>query len=276
MVESSIVERISENKDAFSKTEREIAEFLVSHLNESVIMTSQELAEKTSSSEATIIRFSKRLGYSGYQELKNSLKKMVAEKFSPSRRMELFYLKNDENNFNRFIDLQISYINEIKQKDFSQAASMISKARRIYLFTPGGATDAPYSTFMFWMTRFGLDVRSVPGSGHRIFDSLAFAGDDDLFFAFNFGKENRELIKLLAFCQEKKTPSILVTDFTVGVSADKAGHVIEVRRGPLEFFHSMSIPVLFTECLALEVAKHRGDVFMNMKKLEELRERFDV
>lgn len=57
------------------KAEKKIADWILEHPNQLLPLSIVELAEKCQCSEATIVRFSKRLGFSGYQELKISLAK---------------------------------------------------------------------------------------------------------------------------------------------------------------------------------------------------------
>ena len=52
------------------KSEKKVADWLFSHSGEILPYSITDLASKCDSSEATIVRFSKRLGCSGYQELK--------------------------------------------------------------------------------------------------------------------------------------------------------------------------------------------------------------
>lgn len=59
--------------DDMGKSEKKVADWLLSHPGEVLPYSITELASLSDSSEATIVRFSKRLGYSGYQELKLSL-----------------------------------------------------------------------------------------------------------------------------------------------------------------------------------------------------------
>ncbi len=59
--------------DEMGKSEKKVADWLLSHPGEVLPYSITELAALSESSEATIVRFSKRLGYSGYQELKLSL-----------------------------------------------------------------------------------------------------------------------------------------------------------------------------------------------------------
>ncbi len=57
------------------KSEKRIADWLFSHSGEILPYSITDLASKCESSEATIVRFSKRLGCTGYQDLKLSLAK---------------------------------------------------------------------------------------------------------------------------------------------------------------------------------------------------------
>ena len=56
--------------DDMGRSERKVADWLFSHSGEILPYSISDLASKCDSSEATIVRFSKRLGCSGYQELK--------------------------------------------------------------------------------------------------------------------------------------------------------------------------------------------------------------
>ncbi len=65
------------------KAERRVADWLLSHPGEVLPFAIRELATACDTSEATIVRFSRRLGFNGYQELKLSLaseaeKKIIA------------------------------------------------------------------------------------------------------------------------------------------------------------------------------------------------------
>lgn len=56
--------------EEFSKTEKKIADFLMQNPDGILPLYITELAERCGTSEATIVRFAKRLGFEGYQQLK--------------------------------------------------------------------------------------------------------------------------------------------------------------------------------------------------------------
>ena len=59
--------------DDMGRSEKKVADWLFSHSGEVLPYSISDLASKCDSSEATIVRFSKRLGCSGYQDLKITL-----------------------------------------------------------------------------------------------------------------------------------------------------------------------------------------------------------
>ena len=59
--------------DEMGKAEKQIADWILANPGKIISLSIVELAELCGCSEATIVRFSKRLGLSGYQELKISL-----------------------------------------------------------------------------------------------------------------------------------------------------------------------------------------------------------
>ena len=56
--------------EEFSKSEKKIADFLLSTPTQEMPLYITDLAKLCQTSEATVVRFAKRLGYDGYQQLK--------------------------------------------------------------------------------------------------------------------------------------------------------------------------------------------------------------
>ena len=59
----------------FSKSEKKIADYIMENPNAILPMFITELAERSGSSEATIVRFCRKLGFNGYQQFKLALAK---------------------------------------------------------------------------------------------------------------------------------------------------------------------------------------------------------
>ena len=61
--------------DEFTKTEKKIADFLMQNPNRILPLFITDLASECGTSEASIVRFAKRLGFEGYQQLKIAIAK---------------------------------------------------------------------------------------------------------------------------------------------------------------------------------------------------------
>ena len=65
--------KIKMQYENMGKAEKRVADWIMENRSDILPLSITELAEKSECSEATIVRFAKRLGFSGYQELKISI-----------------------------------------------------------------------------------------------------------------------------------------------------------------------------------------------------------
>ena len=70
---------IRERMDAFTATEARLARYLLSHSVGVVRMTAREFAEAAGVSPAAAVRFSKRLGFQGFLQLRLDLARELAQ-----------------------------------------------------------------------------------------------------------------------------------------------------------------------------------------------------
>lgn len=63
---------ITERFDDFSRSQKDVARYIVDHLEEAAFQTAEELARRASTSSSTVVRFSQALGFEGYPELQQA------------------------------------------------------------------------------------------------------------------------------------------------------------------------------------------------------------
>lgn len=120
------------------KSEKKVADWLFSHSGEILPYSITDLASMCDSSEATIVRFSRRLGYSGYQELKIVLaqekeKKVIAPTITGADDCYSIFEKicNDA-----YMSLERTK-KSLSSEAMTRAAKAISEARRVVLIGLG-------------------------------------------------------------------------------------------------------------------------------------------
>jgi len=68
----SLSDYIQERFEEFSRSQKDVARYIVDHLDEAAFLTAEELARRASTSSSTVVRFSQALGFDGYPELQQA------------------------------------------------------------------------------------------------------------------------------------------------------------------------------------------------------------
>src|SRR5690348_9333804 len=63
---------ISSRFDEFSRSQKDVAQYVVDHLDEVAFHTAEELARRAATSSSTVVRFSQALGFEGFPELQHA------------------------------------------------------------------------------------------------------------------------------------------------------------------------------------------------------------
>ena len=63
---------ITSRFDEFSRSQKDVAQYVVDHLDEVAFHTAEELARRANTSSSTVVRFSQALGFEGFPELQEA------------------------------------------------------------------------------------------------------------------------------------------------------------------------------------------------------------
>src|SRR4051812_23371001 len=58
--------------DEFSRSQKDVAQYIVDHLDEAAFQTAEALARRANTSSSTVVRFSQALGFEGFPELQQA------------------------------------------------------------------------------------------------------------------------------------------------------------------------------------------------------------
>ncbi len=137
----SVIHKIRFLTTSMGPAEKKIADYILNNSGEMIGMSISEFAEKCGCGDATVVRFSRRLGLEGYQELKIRIAGELAASSSISHEIE----KNDtcfEIFKKRISDVSASLNNTESVLDpdaLELAAKTIMKADRIAIFGLGNS-----------------------------------------------------------------------------------------------------------------------------------------
>ena len=69
--------------DEFSRSQKDVAQYIVDHLDDVAFQTAEELARRANTSSSTVVRFSQALGFEGYPELQHSAREEYRRRHAP-------------------------------------------------------------------------------------------------------------------------------------------------------------------------------------------------
>ncbi len=146
--------RIQGTYSSLRTAEQRVADFILKHAEELIYLTVTELAERTQTSESTVVRLCQKIGYKGYQEFKIMLARdlvgpaeTVYEEIDSDDSLEALKTKVFQANAQALKDT----IEVLSDEELAKAVEAIVRARRVEIYGIGGsaplALDA-YHKFM--------------------------------------------------------------------------------------------------------------------------------
>ncbi len=226
-------------KIAYSKlgaSEKRIADYILSHPEKMVSLSISELADLSGSSEPTITRFSRRLGFSGFQQLKISMAgaesgRNVTEEISVSDEPSVVFDKvaND-------IYCSLEKTKKlIDNDDFKKACDKIIRAERIIVFGLGNsssvATDAAHK-----LLRLGYDANAYTDNHMQVI-AAAHLNENCVVLAVTHSGSSKDVVDALktakscgaatiVITDENKSPVYKYSDFVLATSSDEINYRI--------------------------------------------------
>lgn len=134
-----VLEKIRQLYPQLTKSQRRIADFVVSSYKEMAFMTAARLASRLAVNEATIIRFAQRLGYPGYPELVEEVRALVQEELRTV--YEPAQVLGTQESLLRALRLELEALqrtlSHISPQLAREAMEVIAQAERIYVLGQG-------------------------------------------------------------------------------------------------------------------------------------------
>lgn len=193
-----IEELLNSRYDSFSENEKYICRYLTGHYRECTSETISRFAEKCSVSQTMLVRFAKKLGLSGYAELKARLKIEIEEKDISSEGL----MEKVTQSYHKMMD-------ELMKRDLSGIFEHLEHARRVYIYGSGASqTRAASET-----KRIFLPVKEmVHIHGHDMCRAIQkIAVPEDLVILISLSGESKAIVELAKALRMSRVPTVSIT-----------------------------------------------------------------
>lgn len=209
------ITEIKTKYNILSLKQKVIADFILNHHKEVILLTITDLAEQCKTSETTIIRFIRKLGYSSYQ----IFKVMMAQERAASSPQTLYEdIKRGDTAreiINKVIFSTVSSIDDLKKliddNVMNASVDLFSKAHRILFFGTGGSATIAQDAFNKFL-RLGLNV--IHDQNRNMMSVYcAHTGIHDLLFLVSHSGESGEIIRCASLAKENGAKIIALTSY---------------------------------------------------------------
>lgn len=201
----------------FSDSEKNIARYILDKQEDVLDLAIKDLARKTYTSPATIVRLCHKLGLQGYADFKIRFSAELQAEHKIKNRIDVNYpfLKDDDSHQ---IAYKLASLNQesiedtlslINFKELEQIVDKIDKAKHIFIFGAGNSMLAALE-FQHKMLRIGKLVELREITGEQIF--LAYNCQvDDIAIIISYSGETGGLVDLAQILKTKRIPVLGIT-----------------------------------------------------------------
>ena len=272
---TELISKLSDKK-IFSSTEQVIADYILKNFREVANLSTRQLAKETFTSSAAIVRFSQKLGFSGYAEFKTKFLSEMLESLGEPKNRFITAKDSIGDIVEKVVTIEIAALKDsydkIKINPFVRAANYLSQADYIDFY----AMNMNLNLARMASESFIVAGKycSVPVSTAEQYLQAYKVPKNHLAVLISRTGENGFLINIAKILNEQKTPILLITTSAKSTLGNLSQVVFETAAtdkmeelGPRVFLTGAKyvIDVLFGILMA------RTDYFEAKKKEEWLK-----
>lgn len=274
--------KISENMHSFSKGQKRIGNFIISHYDKAAFMTAAKLGEAVGVSESTVVRFASELGYDGYPELQHALQEMIRNRLTTVQRIEIASDRmSNADVFTKVLNMDIEKIRrtleDTSSEEFNKVADTIVNARHIYIL--GVRSSASLASFLsFYFYKIFDNVRNVATSStSEVFEQIMNIGEGDVFIAITFPRYSKRTIKAAKYAHDKGATVIALTDSHSAPIIEYSDRILLARSDMASFADSLVAPLSLINALIVAIGiRRRNEISATFSQLERIWSEYDV
>ncbi len=275
---STLSKFISDRIDSLSKSQREVAQYIVDHMEEVAFQTAEELARRVSTSSSTVVRFSQNLGFDGFPELQHAARdeyrRNTRNESSNGKGSSKTRFNFDQTEFEAA--LMTDHVNveetagKVSAEELEATSKAIVKAGRVMVIALDQmAFFGGYLRYLMGLLDIHVDVVSSPSQ-----DALAKLSRIDsrtLVIGLVAGRPDPLLVRALKLARHRKGVAVAVTDASLSKASKYANISFYFSSNSPSFVRSHTALISFIQALAYCVYTQDTEAFDDRIKAVKLK-----
>lgn len=222
----SLSDYIQERFDEFSRSQKDVARYIVDHLDEAAFLTAEELARRASTSSSTVVRFSQALGFEGYPELQQAAIEeyrttIAAASLAGGGALFSF----DHSELEGSLSADYSNLEETARKltpeQVDASVDALATAHRIVIV---GVDQMAFFASYLRHTLSLLDIRAeiVASTGGESLQRLGRIDDETLVITLSSGRAHPLLLRAMKLALHRGARTLAISDATMSEVGEHA------------------------------------------------------
>jgi DNA-binding MurR/RpiR family transcriptional regulator len=250
----SLSDYIQERFDEFSRSQKDVARYIVDHLDEAAFLTAEELARRASTSSSTVVRFSQALGFEGYPELQQAAieeyRTTIAAAGAPGSG-PLFSFDHSE--LEASLGADYSNLEETARKltteQIDLSVSALATAQRIVIV---GVDQMAFFASYLRHTLSLLDIRAeiVASTGGESLQRLGRIDDETLVITLSAGRAHPLLLRAMKLALHRGARTLAISDATMSEVGEHAEMTLYFSSNSPSFTRSNTALMALVQALA--------------------------
>jgi DNA-binding MurR/RpiR family transcriptional regulator len=257
----TLSEEIRQRFEEFSRSQKDVGQYIVDHLDEAAFQTAEELARRANTSSSTVVRFAQALGFEGFPELQQAAR----DEYRRSRESGEGHMESllapplfpiDQTEFEAALAADHTNVEDTARKvdrdEVSAAVGLISRAERIVLCgTDQMAFFASYLRHLLMLLDLRCEVVASPSQ-----EGLARLGRIDektLVVGFSAGRPHPLVVRAVKLARHRKARTIAIADATLSEVAKLADNKLYYSSNSPAYVRSHAALLSLIQALAYGV-----------------------
>jgi DNA-binding MurR/RpiR family transcriptional regulator len=208
-------ENLKRGVESFSPRQKDIARFVLANYQKTAFANIKEFARLSRTSEATVIRFVKVLGFQGYPAFQREVRRLVRKDLKGLERFKLGVEGEERNTLFKFLDKEfenLSFLDKtFDDAQFQRAVDAISASRDVVIVGTRSAVALAHHLW-FGMRKIGFRARFFDAITTELFDETNQMDMQTAVIVIGFPRYLKELVNFLDLLKERGIRTITITD----------------------------------------------------------------
>ncbi|HEV7719024.1 MAG TPA: MurR/RpiR family transcriptional regulator [Arsenicitalea sp.] len=279
---TSFVEQITATFGKLSPAEQRVARCLVEQKDAVLLGSAAEIAVLAGTSDATVVRTVRSLGFAGLAELRQALLSDITGVPSPGGRLLRTLDEAGKDSAQALRHVMATHDEALAamrmapfEASFARAVDLLFAAKRRHIFGVGpSGMLADYARLQF--NRIGLASSALTASGIGLADGLLGMNEGDAVLMLAYAPSYREVELVLDRAEALGNPVVLLSDNLGPFVASRVAEILPVPRGRADHLSMHAGTMVLIEALIIALAaRDREKALTSLEMLSQFRGAID-